>query len=168
MGKRLSLRDQNLLDRTLKGESPALIAEETGVPATDVVRRIKEMLSTRDVFSEIEQRRILVYGLQDLYSRAINFLDSFDPENGSDMAKMIDSTTKLITSIDQLQSAQGKISDDEINRAAAAQAQQIMRFVNASYQRARELLAEEYPEVDIERIDGAFQEGLREVTSGDE
>ena len=43
----------------------------------------------------------------------------------------------------------------------------MMQFIQASYQRARELLAEEYPEVDIERIDGAFQEGLREVTSGE-
>ena len=83
------------------------------------------------------------------------------------MAKMIDSVTKVIDSIDRLQSAQSKISDDELERAAAAQAAKMMQFIQASYQRARELLAEEYPEVDIERIDGAFQEGLREVTSGE-
>ena len=167
MGKRLSLRDQDLLTRTLRGESPANISEDTGVDTLTVVKRVKEILATRDVFSEIEQRRILVYGLQDLYDRALTFLDAFEFEDGGQMAKMIDSVTKVIDSIDRLQSAQSKISDDELERAAAAQAAKMMQFIQASYQRARELLAEEYPEVDIERIDGAFQEGLREVTTGE-
>ena len=167
MGKRLSLRDQDLLNRTLRGESPATISEDTGVDTLTVIKRVKDILATRDVFSEIEQRRILVYGLQDLYDRALTFLDSFEFEDGGQMAKMIDSVTKVIDSIDRLQSAQSKISDDELERAAAAQAAKMMQFIQASYQRARELLAEEYPEVDIERIDGAFQEGLREVTSGE-
>ncbi len=167
MAKRLSLRDQNLLSRTLRGESPAAISEETGVDPVIIVNRVKEMLDSRDVFSEIEQRRILVYGLQDLYDRAIQFMDSFEFEDGGQMAKMIGSITTIIESIDRLQSAQSKISDDELERAAAAQAAKMMQLIQLSYQRARELLSEEYPEVDLELIDGAFQEGLREVTSGE-
>jgi len=159
--------DKNILSKTLRGSSPTDIEEETGVPAIDVAKRVKDILATRDVFSDIEQRRLNIYGLQDLYDRAVRVLDDMNNEKTGEAAKMIDSVTRLLLAIDQLQSAQTKISDAEIQAAAAAQAAQILRFVQASYQRARDLLSEEYPEVDIESIDQAFQAGLREVTSSE-
>jgi len=43
-----------------------------------------------------------------------------------------------------------------------------MQLVVAGYNRARDLLAEEYPNVDLLILDEAFQVGMREATEHDD
>jgi hypothetical protein len=51
-----------------------------------------------------------------------------------------------------------------MEQLALAQAAQMIRLIEASFTRARKLLSEEYPEVDLGRIDSVFYEALREDT----
>ena len=51
-------------------------------------------------------------------------------------------------------------SAEDIEAATKAQAYILIRAVEMSYNKARTLLIEEYPEIDVDVIDAAFQEGL--------
>ena len=153
---------RKMLEKAVEGESPKDIAELYGVEELEVVGTIKELLAQGDIFSELEERRMLVYKLKALLQRAEQFLDYTDVRTAP---KLLDSANNLIKTISELQVRQQAISDEETRKLALQQAALIMEVVQASYQRARLLLQQEYPEVDILQIDAAFQMGVKELAT---
>ena len=105
---------------------------------------------------------MLVYKLKALLKRAESFLDYTDIRTAP---KLLDSANNLIKSIAEMQEKQQTISDEETRKLALQQAALIMEVVQASYQRARDLLAQEYPDVDVQRLDTVFQTGVKELAS---
>ena len=157
-----SLLARQILERTVEGETPSDIADRYGIRELEVVSTVKELLATGDVYTDLEERRMLVYKLKALLKRAESFLDYTDIRTAP---KLLDSANNLIRSIAEMQEKQQTISDEETRKLALQQAALIMEVVQASYQRARDLLAQEYPDVDVQRLDTVFQTGVKELAS---
>lgn len=157
-----NLLARQMLEKAVEGESTYDIAERYGVEELEVVSTIKELLAQGDIFTELEERRMLVYKLKALLQRAENFLDLTDIRTAP---KLLDSANNLIKTISELQVRQQAISDEESRKVALQQAALIMEVVQASYQRARDLLSKEYPQVDVSKLDSVFQSGVKELAA---
>lgn len=156
MAKELGPRDMAMLVEARKGKSMQEIGDYLGLPAEQVTLRIKEILTTRDVFTEIEQRQLYMMDLVEIKSKLMDQMKSYaDKDNATTALK----TIKLM---DEILDKQGKISDDQLMKVTTAHAGAMVRLIAAAFERAKDLLAAEYPEVDIKQIEAAFNEALRE------
>lgn len=155
MAKQLALVDRKLLDLAANGYSPDEIAAETYIPPEQAVARIKELLASHDVWDEVETRRLAVHSLQRLKAQVEAVIDPSNP-------KAVEGLTKTVLAIDKLQSKTAAISDSELERLAVLQASRIVQLFEMAYGRARALLSEEYPEVDLGRIDDVMLAGLQQ------
>lgn len=154
----VSLRDRKIIDLLGRENSPQVVAEQFGMEPAEVVRIAKDLLGGMDVFTEQEQRRLLVYQLKSLLSQARDMLD--DTMDERTWPKGVESITNLIKTTYDIQLQQEAQSDNEIERATRAQAAILVRAVELSYHRAMGLLSEKYPEVDMAEINEAFNQGL--------
>ena len=150
---RPSLLDRRLVDGITRRESIADLADRHALSEWDVIARVKAALASDDVFTEIENRKLLVRRLNNLVSQFEDNLDATD-------TRSLDSLTRALVAMDKLQSQQVGITDEELDRAARAQATLLVQVVAASWQRARSLLIREYPTVNVSEIDAAFNAGL--------
>lgn len=162
MGKRrgegdaLSLQDRRLIDLAANGLSPEEIENTTGVPGAEVVVRIRDILRSRDIWTDLERRQLLLHSAHKLKDKVEGFLQADDP-------KSVQAYLNTLKMVSDMLDKQGTISDDEIERVTRAQASKMLKLIEAGYGHARQLLSEEYPNVDTALIDAAFHEGLREA-----
>jgi hypothetical protein len=155
MGKELGPRDMALLSETAKGKSPQEVGDYLGLPAAQVVLRVKQLLQDRDVYTEIEQRQLFLMDLMDLKNKLMGQMKSYaDKDNATTALK----TIKLM---DEILDKQGKISDDQLMKVTSAQAGAMVRFITGAFQYARAVIAEQYPDADLKQIEAAFNEGLK-------
>lgn len=157
MAKRVSLLDKKILDLFANSYTPEQVEEETGFPAVQAVARTRELLASVDVWDEVEQRRLLAHSLKKAKEQVESMGDLTDP-------KLLQSYTNLVGTIDKIQDKQRRVSDEEIEKLAAAQARQMLRMIEASFYRAREILKSEHPQIDLGRIDAAFFDSMEEQT----
>ena len=61
-----------------------------------------------------------------------------------------------------------KLTEAEMEQITRAHAKAMMGMIEAGYQRARDLLAQEYPMVDLLEIDAAFNEGMKQASYAQE
>ena len=155
----LTLRDEKLVELFAAGRSPREVEEELGIPAEKALIRCKEILESRDVFTQMENRQLLIVQLKNLYRRASDLLES---SGLKDWPKGVEAITKLIDQTYKIQVQEQAISDDEIKRQTMAQSAILIQVVQMAYERARKLLATDYPQVNLNLIDAAFAEGLQE------
>lgn len=144
-----------MLDLFANGATPQEVEEETGVPAMTALARARELLASTDIWDEMEQRRLLLHSLKKIKEQVEASMDHSD-------AKIIQAYSNLTNGIDRIQSSARAITDAEMEKLAMAQAQQMIRLIEMSFSHARRLLAAEYPEVDLGRIDDVFYEALHE------
>jgi hypothetical protein len=152
---RVSLIDKRLLDLFSNSYTPDEVEQETGIPALQAVARTRELLASIDVWDEVEQRRLLAHSLKKAKEQVESIGDMTDP-------KLLQSYTNLVGTIDKIQDKARAISDQEIEKLAIAQGRHMLNMIEASFFRARELLSQEYPEVDLGRIDTVFWAGVEE------
>lgn len=156
MGKELGPRDMALLAETAKGKSPQEVGDYLGLPAAQVVLRVKTLLQDRDVYTEIEQRQLMLMDLMGLKNKLMDQMKNYaDKDNATTALK----TFKLM---DEILDKQGKISDEQLMKVTTAHAGAMVRLIAAAFERAKDLLAAEYPEVDVKQIEAAFNDALKE------
>ena len=152
------MRDDRILEMFANGASPQAVSEELGITSEYALFRVKEILKEDDIFDTIEKRKLLIYQLKSLYARASNMLDTIASDKS--WAQGVAAITKLIETTYNIQVKEQLQSAEDIEAATKAQAYILIRAVEMSYNKARTLLIEEYPEIDVDVIDAAFQEGL--------
>ena len=157
---RVSLRDRKIIELLGRENSPAVVAEQFGMDPAEVVAIAKDLLSGMDIFTELEQRRLLVFQLKSLLSQARELLDNTITE--AVWPKGVDAITNLIKTTYEIQLKEETRNTEEIEAATKAQAAILIRAVELSYLRAMKLLSERYPEVDLSEINDAFNQGLLE------
>ena len=154
MGTEVSPRDMALLKLAADGKSGAEMQAETGLPAARCILRVKEILRERDVWTEIERRQLLMeelYGLKNkLQKQTEEYIDD-------KMAKVVLDT---ISVIDTVMDKQSQISDEQLMKITQAQAMAMMSMIEAGFEHAKALLTAEFPDVPVQRIEAAFNEGL--------
>jgi hypothetical protein len=159
MAGALTRLDTKLLEMAANGLSPDEMEREVGVPAAQALLHVKRILGSRDVWTEVERRQLL---LQDLYALKAQIqsqnLNYFDEKQGGLLVK-------TLTTIGNILDKQSAMTDEEINRITEANARAMLRMISAAFERAKEYLRVEYPDVDIFQIEAAFNAGLnQEVT----
>lgn len=158
-----SLRDQKLLEAAANGWSGEEMEAAYGMNAASAIIRVREILRSRNVFTDIERKQLLLQSALRLKEKIEKgALDLYDP-------KSIDAYNKVLKTVNDMLDKQGRITDAEINAAAKAQAGLMIQLISKAYDRARDWLKEEYGAiVDVAELDERFQIALREAAAEDD
>lgn len=153
-----ALQKNMLLQAAADGLSPDEMEAKYGIPAAQCLIIVRDMLKSRDIWSEVEQRRLLLVDLQDLKVKMKSQMEHMhDPKTA---AVLLRTMTQMGNILDK----QSKISDDELNRVSSVQAKELMRLIVAAFDGAKQYLSAEYPEVPIAEIEEVFQTKLLEAS----
>lgn len=152
----LSKRDTKLLEMAANGLSPNEMEAATNIPAAQCAIQVKNILASRDVWTEVERKQLLLhdlYGLKNqIQQQNLTYIDE----------KQSGALIKTLRAIGDILERQTALSETEINQITEANARAMIRLISAAFERAKELLRSEYPDVDIREIEAAFNAGLSE------
>lgn len=159
----LSLRDNKILEAAANGWSADQIAEKYDVTPEFALVRIKQILASEDVWDTVEREKLL---LRSIYMLKENLESDYtgivsDP-------KQADAYRKTLELLSSTLDRRAKSNRDDLDRVTAAQAKKIIDVVQAAWLHARQLLRDEYPDVDLALIDARFQQGLEIEAAKDE
>lgn len=145
-------RDKQLLDLAAGNATPVEMERETGIPAAQAVNRVKQLLASRDVWSELERRQLL---LHDLY----NVKNKLMSEAGDDRT-----TLRAISLLSDTLDRQSALTAEEMSRVSEVQARKMLDMIGMAFR----FMEESHPEVADASLRNAFARGLeaahREVT----
>lgn len=153
----LTLRDEKLLTLAANGRTPEEIAAEVNIGPEKVIVRIREIIKSRDIWSDIEREKLLMHSLYDLKDRLERNFDAMvgDP-------KLLESYRKTLELLGNRLDTRNELNAKDIERVTEAQARRMMKIIEGGYYRARAMLANAYPELDLKQIDAAFNLGMEE------
>lgn len=157
MASTLSLLDKKLLDAAANGATPNELEEQFFIPAAQAVAQIKHLLSQRDIWDEMEQRKLLIHSLMSRKAEIEKMI--VEVEN----PKVLQAYSNLILAIDKIADKPMKITDAELEKVGQAQAKALLQMMEMAYNRAKQLLAVDFPFLDLTDIDQAFNDGLRDA-----
>lgn len=154
MAREISVLDDLLLRSAAGGKSGLEIERATGIPADQAVQHVKQLLATRDIWTEHEQRNLLLQELHELkdslYDRAIK---SGDTESASLLLKTLDAIGKRLDS-------QQVVLDENLLKLSRFQEKILLRAMDAALEFAKKELAEQYPEIPRYKLDELVADGL--------
>jgi hypothetical protein len=154
MGSNISLLDETLIRLAASGKSGEEIERKTGIPAIEAVGHVKKLMSRRDVWTEVEQRQLLLYQLNELKdSLTQNALQLQDPDSARLLLKTLELIGKRLDN-------QKTVLDQEVLRLSQYQQSVLLRAMDAALNFAKKELHERYPEVDRDELDALVGEGL--------
>lgn len=149
-----SLLDQELLRCAANHMSPAQMEAELDIPAAQAAVRVRELLRSTDIWTEVEERRLLLHSMYSLKGRLEQGIDIDNPKSVEAYTKLLDLIGKRLDTVSQ-------ITEAELDRVTTVQARKLLQLVMTATDYAQELLAEEYPAAIMDEIEHALQEGLR-------
>lgn len=150
----ISLLDDTLIHLAASGASGEEIEVKTGIPAAQAIDHVKQLMKKRDIWTEVEQRQLLLFELNELKdSLRMNAVQMQDPEAGRLMLKTLELIGK------RLDSEKGKVND-QVLRLSEFQQKILLRAMDAALDFAKRELGERYPEVPRNELDELVAEGL--------
>lgn len=154
MGSNLSLLDETLIKLAASGKSGEEIERKTGIPALEAVAHVKRLMQRRDVWTEVEQRQLLLYQLNELKDSLIqNATQLQDPESARLLLKTLELIGKRLDS-------QKTVLDEEVIRLTQYQQGVLLRAMDAALNFAKKELHSRYPDVSSDELDALVGEGL--------
>lgn len=150
----ISLLDEALLRAAASGKSGEEIAILTGVPAAQAVVHVKDLLQRRDVWSEVEQRQLLLHQLHELKD---SLTEAAVRLHDPDAARLLLKTLELIG---KRLDAQQTTLDSEVLRLSEFQQSVLLRAMDSALNFAKRELAERYPDITSGELDELVAEGL--------
>lgn len=155
---RWSLLDEKLLQCAANGMSAEQIEAELDIPGAQAIVRIRELLRSRDIWSQEERKQLL---LESMYRLFADFQKNIDLSD----AKHVEAATKLLERIGNRLDAVSQMNAETLDKITTVHAQKLLALYIKATERAKEILAESYPEAIVDDIDEALQEGLREAAA---
>ena len=150
----ISLLDDTLIHLAASGASGDEIEMKTGIPAPQAIDHVKQLMKKRDIWTEVEQRQLLLFELNELKdSLRLNAVQMQDP----DSARLLLKTLELIGK--RLDSEKSKIND-QVLKLSEYQQRVLLRAMDAALDFAKGQLAERYPDVPKGELDEMIAEGL--------
>lgn len=154
MGKEVALLDDVLLKAAAGGKSGVEIERLTGIPAAQAVQHVKQLLATRDIWSEHEQRQLLLVELHELK-------DSLQGQalkaGDLDSARLL---LKALELIGRRLDSQQAVLDENLIKLSRFQEQVLLRAMDVALNFAKAELLERYPEVSTVELDSIVADGL--------
>lgn len=154
MGSNLSLLDETLIRLAASGKSGEEIERKTGIPAIEAVAHVKTLMRRRDVWTEVEQRQLLLYQLNELKDSLVqNATQLQDPESARLLLKTLELIGKRLD-------AQKTVLDEEVLKLSQYHQGVLLRAMDAALNFAKKELNARYPDVSPEELDQLVSEGL--------
>jgi len=159
MSRALNLLDESLIRLAASGKSGQELERSTGIPAAQAVQHVKDLMARRDVWTEVEQRQLLLYQLNELKDSLTEAAFQLkDPES----ARLLLKTLELIGK--RLDSQKTQL-DDQVLKLSQYQQGVLLRAMDAALTFAKKSLQEQYPDVDSTTLDALVAEGLMKAKS---
>jgi hypothetical protein len=159
MSRALNLLDESLIRLAASGKSGQELERSTGIPAAQAVQHVKDLMARRDVWTEVEQRQLLLYQLNELKDSLTEAAFQLkDPES----ARLLLKTLELIGK--RLDSQKTQL-DDQVLKLSQYQQGVLLRAMDAALTFAKKSLQEQYPDVDSTTLDALVAEGLMRAKS---
>lgn len=158
MSNELSKIDNKLLELADAGASGVDMEASTGVPAAEAMIRVRQILQEKDWLTELERQKMNIMGLQEVKSRLLKMVNSHHVLDVETVQAFIRATQVMDTLLDKTT----RITDEQLNTISNRQAKAMVTLFQYAFDRAIGLLEERYPEVDLDQITDAFNDGLRE------
>jgi hypothetical protein len=150
----VSLLDETLIRAAAAGKSGDEMEQLTGVPAAQAVLHVKQILSRRDIWSEVERRQLLLHELNDLKEsltdRAVQLQDD-------DSARLL---LKVLQEIGKRLDSERTQLDIDVVKLTEYQERVLLRAMDSALNFAKGELAERYPDVDKQQLDELVGQGL--------
>lgn len=154
MSREVNVLDEILLRLAASGASGQEMERQAGVPAAQAIMHVKRMLESRDVWTELERRQLLLYELNELKdSLKQNALDVKDPQH----ARLLLQTLTAIAQ--RLDSEKNKL-DVDVLKVTEHQAKAMGRAFDIALDHVKLSLLTKYPEVSKSELDRLAQDGL--------
>lgn len=154
MSKEVSLLDETLIHLAASGKSGDEMEQKTGIPASQAIDHVKQLMKRRDIWTEFEQRQLLIYELMELKdSLRANAINMSDPEAGRLLLKTLEVIGKRLD-------AQKKEVTDEMLKLSSYQQSVLLRAMDAALDFAKKELQERYPSVPRDELESLVAEGL--------
>lgn len=155
MGKAVSVVDEILLRAAAGGKSGEEIEKATGIPAAQALSKVKDLLASRDVWTEMEQRQLLLAELHELKdSLRTQAIDGQDPEAARVLLRTLETIGKRLDS-------QQTVLDENMIKLTQFQQKILLRAMDAALDFAKKELAERYPQVSLVELDELVADGLQ-------
>ncbi|NBT47764.1 MAG: hypothetical protein EBT07_08080 [Actinobacteria bacterium] len=150
----VSLLDETLLRAAAAGKSGEEIERLTGIPAAQAVVHVKNLLARRDVWSDVEQRQLLVHELNVLKDSLLkNAVELQDPTSARLLLQTLQELGRRLDS-------QKSSLDADVLRLSEYQQGVMLRAMDAALSFAKRELKEKYPSVSVDELDVLVGEGL--------
>lgn len=149
-----TILDDILLKAAADGRSPQEMERISGIPAAQAVQHVKELLNSRDVWDEHQQRQLLLHELHELK-------DSLRDQ--ALKAKDLDSARLLLKSLEVIGKRldqQQTVLDENVIKLSMHQQAILLRAMDMALNFTKKELAERYPEVRKEELDELVANGL--------
>ena len=159
----LRAKDDKLLRLAAQGLSPEQMSAEMGtLTPEECAARVKFLLRSTDIYTPYEEVQLLI--------ESLSLLKGMYEENPGLLQRAAQDAmayAKVCERYEKALDMKNRIRADQDEKVTAAQGRKLMELVKAGYYRARDLLKDQYPAVPIEKVDEAFQIGLREAAMDD-
>lgn len=152
--KEVSLLDETLIRAAASGKSGEEMEQLTGVPAAQAVLHVKQLLSRRDIWNEVERRQLLLHELNELKQ---SLSDAAITMRDEDSAKLL---LKVLQEIGKRLDSERTKLDTDIIKLSEYQEKVLLRAMDAALGFAKKELAQRYPLVPKEELDELVIEGL--------
>lgn len=143
-------RDKQLLDLAAGNATPKEMEQATGIPAAQAVQWVKQLLSSRDVWSELERRQLLLHDLYNLKNKLID-------DAGDD-----GTTLRAIALLSDTLDKQYAITKEEMEKVSEIHARRMLDMIGSAFQH----METQFPELENDGLRNAFARGLEAASSG--
>lgn len=157
MPREVALLDDLLIKAAAGGKSGDEIERLTGIPAAQAVLHVKQLLATRDIWTEQEQRQLLLSELHELKdSLSDHAIKAGDPDSARLLLKTLEIIGKRLDS-------QQQVLDENMIKLSHFQERVLLRAMDTALNFAKEQLAEKYPEITRSELESMVADGLQKA-----
>lgn len=157
MGKEVSVLDEMLIKAAAGGKSGAEMEKLTGIPAAQAVLHVKQLLATRDIWTEHEQRQLLLAEMHELKdSLTDHAIKAGDVESARLLLKTLEVIGKRLD-------GQQQVLDENMIKLSQFQERVLLRAMDTALNFAKEQLAERYPNITRSELEELVADGLQKA-----
>lgn len=152
-----SVLDDVLLKAAADGRSPMEMERISGIPAAQAVQHVKQLLDSRDVWTEHQQRQLL---LSELHQLKDSLRDQALKAGDIDSARLL---LKSLEVIGKRLDSQKLELDENVIKLSNYQQSILIRAMDTALSFAKDQLAERYPQITRSELEELVADGLQKA-----
>ena len=149
--------DDILLKAAADGRSPQEMERISGIPAAQAVQHVKQLLDSRDIWTEHQQRQLLLHELHELKD---SLRDQAIKAGDLDSARLL---LKALETIGKRLDAQQETLDENVIKLSNYQQTVLLRAMDSALTFAKGQLQERYPEISQSELEELVADGLQQA-----